>query len=324
MAPTESASRLALFGLGGVGRAFLQLLHEGRVPVQLVAAADSRGVLMGRLDPVEVLEAKLSGGLPQGPSRDEVIEELRPHVIVDLMSCAFDTGEPSLSLIAAGLVRGAAVVTANKAPLVHAWGRLQELAASGGCMIRYSAAAGAALPAVAVAKALARADRLEAFEGVLTGTTTFVLDEVAGGASFDDAVRRAQSAGIAEPDPTIDLDGWDTAAKVVILANTIWGCDLSLEEVAVRGIDRVDRARPHGRMRLVGRARRGQGGSVHAAVAPLNVPDDHPLAGLQGRDKGVLFHGRDTGDVLVSGGRSHPRGAAAAALGDVVEVVAER
>lgn len=314
--------RVALFGLGGVGRAFLDLLSERPRGVTLVAASDSRGALVGDLEPQDVLHRKAAGGLPPAAGARALVVEARADVVVDLSACDFATAEPSLSILRAGLEAGAAVVTANKAPLARHW---RELNAGGRARrIGYAAAAGAALPAVAVARTLGRQDDVRSFDAVLTGTTTFVLDAMAAGASAEEAVRAAREQGIAEPDPTIDVGGWDTAAKVVILAHTLWDCDLVLDDVEVTGIEGADPAAVRaGGVRLVGRAERRPGG-VHARVTPVRLDADHPLSRLRGAEKGVVFRGGDIGEVLVAGGRSHPRGAAAAALGDVLELTAER
>ena len=314
--------RIAVFGLGGVGRAFLDLLTERSCGLSLVAAADSRGALVGDLSPEAVLRHKAAGPLPEGPGLRALLDEARPSVVVDLSACDFGTAEPSLSILRAGLDAGGAVVTANKAPLARAWSTLHA-GANGTRRIGYAAAAGAALPAVAVARALARRDDVRSFEAVLTGTTTFVLEAMAGGASAEDAVRAAQEQGIAEPDPSIDVGGWDTAAKLVILAHTLWDCDLEIDDVDVTGIEGADPAALRaGGVRLVGRAERRSTG-VRASVAPVALAPDHPLARLRGAEKGVLFRGADTGEVLVAGGRSHPRGAATAALADVLELLEE-
>jgi homoserine dehydrogenase len=143
---------------------------------------------------------------------------------------------------------------------------------------------------------------------------------MAGGASAEDAVRRAQEAGIAEPDPSVDVGGWDTAAKVVILANTLWDGALDLDAVEVSGIEAADPdAVRRGRARLVGRAERTADG-VRARVSVVPLDGDHPLARLSGSEKGVVFRGPGIGEFVVTGGRSHPRGAAGAAFGDVVAI----
>lgn len=311
----EPAPAVALVGVGGVGAAFLELLAERRTPLRLVAVCDSSGMLRGDLDPAEALARKRRGPLEGGPPSAEALVEGGAGVLVDATGCDFETGEPALSLIRASLLAGASVVTANKAPLAREWSSLWD-AAEGGRRLRYGAAAGAALPAVAVATALARMDEMETIEGVLTGTTGFVLDALAEGRSLEDAVAAAQEEGIAEPDPWVDLGGWDTAAKIVILANTVWRTDLSIDEVPVRGVDAAEGA---GLVRIVGRAARTAAG-VTAEVGPVVLAPDHPLGALRGREKGVVFEGPSIGAVTIRGGRSHPRGAAAALLADVLDL----
>jgi homoserine dehydrogenase len=138
------------------------------------------------------------------------------------------------------------------------------------------------------------------------------------GVSVQDATKAAQEAGIAEPDPSIDLGGWDTAAKLVVLASIVWeDLDLDLDRVAVSGIEAADPSAEG--LQLVGRAQR-RGDEVTARVGPEVLDPGHPLSALRGRDKGVVFRGWAIGEVVVTGGRSHPGGAAAAALGDVLRL----
>ncbi|HJQ72766.1 MAG TPA: hypothetical protein VJ887_05080 [Actinomycetota bacterium] len=312
--------RVALFGVGGVGRAFLGLIEERATPVVLVCAADSRGAVVGELSAADVgrWKAAATPDLVVGSSPGELIARTQPDAIVDLTSCDFETAEPSLSILRAGLGAGLPVVTANKSPLARYGAELRALA-GGWHRIGCGAAAGAALPAAAVASALARTDRIDSIEGVLTGTTTFVLGEMQRGVSVQDATKMAQEEGIAERDPRIDLGGWDTAAKLVVLASLVWeDLEPRLDGVAVSGIEAADPS-AEGLQRLVGRAQR-RGDKVVARVGPEVLDPGHPLSALRERDKGVVFRGEAIGAVVVTGGRSHPGGAAAAALGDVLRL----
>jgi homoserine dehydrogenase len=311
--------RVALFGLGGVGRAFLELVDERDLPIEIVGAADSTGAIARPVGPDDLLALKGSGPLPAEADPATVIRSSGPDVVVDVMACDFATGEPSLGTMLQALGAGAAVATANKSPLARYWSKLWETASAHGASIGYAGAAGAALPAVAVARSLARVDRVDSFEGILSGTTTFVLDEMGRGSSFVTAVDAARRAGIAEPDPRIDVGGWDTAAKMVIIANTLWNPPVSLDDVGVTGVDARTVVEAGAPVRMVGRAAR-KGRSVHLSVEPRRLDPDHPLGPLEGRSKGIVFEGRSVGRVVVSGGHSHPRGAAAAVIGDVLEL----
>jgi homoserine dehydrogenase len=316
---SESA-RVAIFGLGTVGLALLELMVERASLVRLAGVADSRGAMAGELDPAEVLAIKRRGSLPSAVPRKDLLNAAKPDVVVDVTSCDFGTAEPALSVIMAGFSAGAHVVTANKAPLARFWKEIHLAAATAERHLGYASAAGASLPAVAVARALARMDDVGSFEGVLTGTTTFILDQIASGVSFDEAVWRAHEQGIAEPDPTVDVGGWDTAAKIVILANTLWGTEFDLEAVHVTGMHaHMKILSRFERERLVGRAVR-EGEDVELEVGPSLIDREHPLALLRGSDKGVVFSGATIGRVVVSGGRSAPRSAAAAVLADILEI----
>jgi homoserine dehydrogenase len=312
--------RVVIFGLGTVGQALLELMVERASPLRLAGVADSNGAMAGDLDPAVVLHAKRKGPLPEAVQRADLLAAGSPDVVVDVTSCDFKSAEPSLSVILAGFSEGAHVVTANKAPLARFWTKLHLAAATADRHLGYASAAGASLPAVAVARSLARMDEVDSFEGVLTGTTTFIMDQIANGASFEDAVRRAQQQGITEPDPSVDVDGWDTAAKIVILANTLWGTELDLDAVHVRGLQaHMQAPSPVERVRLIGRAVRDNE-DIELHVAPSPIDRGHPLALLHGSDKGVVFRGGTIGRVIVAGGRSSPRGAAAAVLADILEI----
>jgi homoserine dehydrogenase len=309
-----------VFGLGRVGLAFLELLIQRRPPIGLVGVADSKGQLTGNLDPGTVLSMKRRGHLPAQVPRKNLLSVGRPDVVVDLMACDFASAEPSLSVMLDAFQAGAHVVTASKTPLARYWAQMHSAAESAGRRLGYSGSAGAALPAVAVARSLARADRITSFEGVLTGTTTFVLDETARGSTLEEAVAKAQREGVAEPDPSTDIEGWDTAAKVVILANTLWGTSADLNDAKVTGLVSRYRSTPGKKVRLVGSGAR-KGDDVSLEVAPKPLPQDHPLASLKGLEKGIIFFGDSIGRVVTSGGRSNPAGAAAAVLGDTLEIM---
>lgn len=191
--------------------------------------------------------------------------------------------EPAVSAIRAALAAGRHVVTANKALLARDGGALERLAASRGVSLRYSAAVGGALPALEAVRRAARHGRVRAVSGVLNGTTTFVLDRLAGGSSLVDAVAAAIAAGYAEADPTLDLDGTDAAQKLCLLARAAWGVAPRPERVMVRGIGALPAevftaAREQGRVvRLVAtcvRTRR----RLTARVEPVALAADDPLA----------------------------------------------
>ncbi len=200
-------------------------------------------------------------------------------VLVELMG----GHEPAASAIREALRAGRHVVTANKALLAAQVDGLEQLAQENGVSLRYSAAVGGALPALETVRLAARHGAVRMITGVVNGTTTFVLDQLAGGASLAEAVAAACAAGFAEADPTLDLNGTDAAQKLCLLARAAWGAPPLPERVTVRGLDQLPpdepaAARFGGRVvRLVATCvRTGRG--LEARVEPVALPADHQLA----------------------------------------------
>jgi homoserine dehydrogenase len=198
--------------------------------------------------------------------------------------------EAAAPLVSRALRRGRHVVSANKALLAAEELVLRSLAAAHGAELRFAAAVGGAVPVLETAAAL---PGVEVVEGVLNGTSGFVLDRMSEGHGLEVAVRLAQEAGFAEADPTSDLDGRDLEAKLQILSRAVF--DEELASCERRGIS----ARSRGR--LVGRIARGEAGRLRATVRPEQLPAGHPLAGLRGEANGAVFHLAGGAQVVLAG-----------------------
>jgi homoserine dehydrogenase len=237
-------------------------------------------------------------------------------------------GEPSRTHLRLALGRGWHAVTATKVGLVRHYAELQNLARDARVQLRFGAATAAALPTVDFAASGLRGATVERFEGILNGTSNFILSQMSGGRmAYADALAEAQRRGIAEPDPRLDVEGWDTACKLVLIANATWDAGLSLEDVNVTGIQPVTpewltQADRHGQVvKLIGSLER-RGGQVIAEVGPRELGFDHPLAHVNGTEKGATFRTDTLGVLTVTGGKSDPRGAAAALLRDILHIAA--
>lgn len=303
---------VALFGLGNVGRAFVQYLTDNSVGIQIDAIADRSGglILTDELSLERAASYKeTSGSLSElAPGRiitdhRACIRTLRDAGITVLVECLptnIATGEPGLSLIAEALKSGINCVTVDKGPLVHGFEMLQRIARESGAHLRYSGTTGVSIPDEITS------ERVVEIRGVLNGTTNYVLTEMQqNNRSFQDALAQAQSDGIAEPDPSLDIEGWDTAAKILILAKSLMGADASLDEVSRIGIGQeteslIRIARESGRVvRLVGRARIWQG-RVRVSVAPKLLRQDSPFFAVSGTSKAAVFRTRDAGEVIAT------------------------
>jgi homoserine dehydrogenase len=303
---------VALFGLGNVGRAFAQYLTDNLVNIKIAAIADHTGglILTDELSLERVASYKASAGALSEMAPGQTITDHRAfiralpdaeiRILVECLPTNIATGEPGLSLIAEALETGIHVVTVDKGPLVHGFETLQQRARANGVQIRYTGTAGVSIPS------LLPDDRVLEIRGVLNGTTNYVLTEMQqNNRSFQDALAQAQADGIAEPDPSLDIEGWDTASKILILAKSLMGADARLDEVSRIGIgpeteSLIRTARESGRVvRLVGRARIWQG-RVRVSVAPKLLKPDSPFFSVTGTSKAAVFRTRDAGEVIAT------------------------
>ncbi len=247
---------LALIGLGNVGRRFLKLLIERNDTLRekygfafsIHCVVDSSGVAVSDhgFDLPSLLEHKVRG-LKLRELR-EFDEDLTLAVALDSVQCEIlleaspvdlNTGNPGLSNCRTALERGLHLVLANKAPLALAQAELDRLAAETNVGILYSATFCGGLPVLNIVRRDMVCGKILGFRGIFNSTTNFILEEMLKGRSYADALSETQERGIAEADPNIDVGGWDTAAKLVIAANSIVGAMITLADVSVSGIENV-------------------------------------------------------------------------------------
>jgi homoserine dehydrogenase len=197
-------------------------------------------------------------------------------------------------------------VTANKALLASDGFALQTLATENRARLRYSAAVGGALPALETVRRAKNLGSVRAISGVLNGTTTFILDRIAAGATFNEAVQTAQERGYAEADPQFDLNGADAAHKLILLARAAFDIELPFAAILRQGIEQLDeanlrRAKERGRtVRLVAECRRVKDG-LTASVAPVELKADNPLARASGVENCLLVQPAAGSSLIVFG-----------------------
>jgi homoserine dehydrogenase len=218
------------------------------------------------------------------------------------------------------------VVTANKAPLVLAFPRLQALALDNEVQIRYDATVAGGLPAVNLGQRDLAVASIHRLEGILNLTTNYILTRMADdGLSYHEALAHAQAAGHAEADPSLDVDGWDAASKLVILAHSVLGYPAALDDVLVQGItdvtsETLQEAEAHGkRVKLLATADREDGG-YSLSVRPTPLAADHPMARLGAKQMGIVYHTDICGILSAAIVEATPVPTAAAMLRDVVGI----
>jgi homoserine dehydrogenase len=233
---------------------------------------------------------------PRQPRRDvrEWLENARADVLFEASSLVAQTGQPAIGHLKAALELDAHAITANKGPIVHAFRELAALAHEKKRKFLYEATVMDGVPIFSLFPLGLPATELRGFSGVLNSTTNVILTEIEKGRSFEDALKRAQSLGVAETDPAADLDGWDSAVKATALAIVLMDVPIKLEQVQRIGIrdlseDKIRSVRAAGmRYKLVCRAER-RGDSVACTVQPELLLASDPLANLEGTSSAIRF-----------------------------------
>ncbi|MCX7861140.1 MAG: homoserine dehydrogenase [Chloroflexus sp.] len=341
-----------LTGLGNIGRTLLELLvaDPDRLPrrygfhLRIVGVADSSGVAFDAngLDLPAIIAAKRRklgvASLPAFRPDLDVIT-LAETAAYDLLLEATPTnlrdGQPGLDLVRTALRRGKPAVLASKGPLVLAFSELAALSdwaddlspRSARPALRFSGAVGGALPTINFGRRDLAGAQIERAELVVNSTTQVILEQMAAGADFATALAAAQQQGIVEPDPSLDVDGWDAASKLVIFANAVLGQPTTLADVAVRGIREVTASElaaawnAGGRISLVACAERQSNGRYALSVAPTILGPDHPLARLAHGEMGFVIYSDSAGRSTVSSLEDGPLGTCQAMLRDVIEIM---
>lgn len=334
-----------LLGLGNVNRNFLRLLAwkgerlraQYGVTFRVVGVADSSGVALQPtgFEPAALRLCKEQGGrvcdMPQHRSDWDAVELVIASncaLVIDGSPVNLENGEPGLSVARAALARGISVVLANKAPLVLAFPELQRLAAQTGAGLAYSATVCGALPVINIGQRDLIAADISRLRGIFNSTSNFILQEMAAGEAYGAALAEAQRRGIAEADPTLDVEGWDTANKLVIIANSFLGMQATLQDVSVEGITKITperiqaEARAGNVLKLVATAEQissaPSGYRLH--VRPEALPQDTFLARCTGWEMGIEMHTDLYGKLYHKIWENEPLPTAAAMLRDAVNL----
>ena len=257
----------------------------------------------------------------------DLIRSSRAQLMFESTPTNLKDGEPGLTHIRAALDAGIGVVTSNKGPLIFGLKELKKSSADKGVGFRYSAAVAGALPIIPMGYYSLAGCRVNCIEGILNGTSNFVLTEMSrSGANITDALAQAQKMGIAETDPRLDIEGYDTAFKLLLATNSIMGADVKLQDVKVSGIQNVTQemikeAEKKGhRWKLVGRAKRIDG-RIDIKVGLEEIDSQHPFFSVNGIWKAVRFDTELLGEVVLLGGKSNPVLAAGAMIRDTINLV---
>ena len=335
--------RLAFIGYGGVGKALARLLCDKRntlltedldCKVNYIISGSGgvynpQGINLEEL--VDYTEKSHSitgyaGGYSKDISFNTILNNKDVDMVIEMTPTNILDGEPGMTHVKKSLEGGFHVVTANKGPILLAYKKLKDIAVENNVQLGIGCTTGGALPSINGGIIDMAGSEITSIEGVLNGTTNFILDEMeTNGVEYNEALEKAQSLGIAETDPTLDVEGWDTAAKLLILTNALMNEEKTIADTSVKGITSIKAAdikiaiSEGKRYKLVGRAIK-EGSNLSLSVGLEKVSQDNNLYGVVGKNKAVRYKSDTLGDLTIIGGASGVTPAAASILRDIVNI----
>ncbi len=327
-----------LVGFGVVGQSFVKILLSKSAELystfglnpRVVACVDSDGMAVspGGLDLGRLLEAKRTKKSVSAyhDKRDylnttDLIENTEAEVMIELTPTNLENGEPGISHIVSAMKTKKHVITVNKGPMALAFSSLIELSNYNNVRLAFSGTVGGGTPILEFAKKCLRGDRILSFRGILNGTTNYILskmeeDEI----TFQEALADAKQKGYAEASPRLDIEGYDAAAKLVIMANWIMSRKVSIADVTRRGILDVDlnairNAHHDGKaIRLIAYCDNDE-----LNVMPLEIKRDDPIC-VTGTLNAVTFSSEYSGEKTIVGRGAGGLETASAILRDLIEI----
>jgi homoserine dehydrogenase len=317
--------RIALIGFGNVGQGLAHIIAERQevlaekfgLKLQIVAISDLiKGSLYNPdgLDPADLLAAvEDSNNLEKVPAPQrgwdalKTITDTNADVIAEFSYTDLETGQPATRHIETALKSGKHVITTNKGPIALHYAHLAELARTNGVTIGIEGTVMSGTPAVHLGLDMLYAAGIKRIQGILNGTTNYILTRMEAGDSYEDALAKAQKLGYAEADPTGDVEGFDAAGKVVILANLLMDASLKMSSIDRQGISKltaedIQQARQADECwKLIGALEKDDHGRVTASVKPTRLSKTHPLASVIGAANAITFTTDLLGDVTLVG-----------------------
>jgi homoserine dehydrogenase len=328
--------RIILCGFGVVGQSFAKLLESrsedlyaryGLKP-RIVGVFDRKGSANdpSGLDTSKLIDVKKKygsvnrySGAFDNTSGTQNINNLEAEVLIEATESNYKDAEPGMTHIIDAMKRGMHVISVNKGPLALAFPSLMELADYNHVLFRFSGTVGGGTPILDFAKNSLRGERIVSFDGILNGTTNYILTNMADGMSFDDALDDAKKKGYVEADESLDLDGLDAAAKLVILANWIMGMKVTMPDIKRTGIRNVDSdeikhaTEKNCAIKLIASCNK------ELIVAPKAIAADDPLC-VSGTLNAISFTSEQSGTQTIIGRGAGGIETASSILRDLIDI----
>ncbi|MBA4459193.1 MAG: homoserine dehydrogenase [Nitrosopumilus sp.] len=328
--------RIILCGFGVVGQSLVKLFESraddlyakyGLKP-RVVGVFDSKGsaVDSSGLDLNKLIEIKKKFGTVKNyadtkntMSGIDMLKNVEADVLIETTASNYKDAEPGMTHITTAMKKGMHVISVNKGPLALAFPSLMELATYNQVMFKFSGTVGGGTPILDYAKNSLSGERITSFAGILNGTTNYILTNMATGISYEDALKDAQDKGYVEADESLDLDGLDAAAKLVILANWIMGMKVTMPDINCTGIRKVTTEdikkaeKNNCAVKLIASCNK------ELTVAPKEIPNDDPLC-VNGTLNAIAFTSEHSGTQTIIGRGAGGMETASSILRDLLDI----
>ncbi|MDU7453213.1 MULTISPECIES: homoserine dehydrogenase [Clostridium] len=332
---------IGLIGFGGVGQALIKLLidkesyllqqYNLKINVKYIIKSNggiynASGINLSEILKVidENINITCHNEWKDNLNINDIIGNNDIDTLVELTSTNIETGEPGLTHIRKSLENNINVVTGNKGPILLDYKKLKVLADNNNVELKVGCTTGGALPSINGGIYDIAGSKIQSIEGVLNGTTNYILSKMANdNVDYKEALLEAQKVGIAESDPSLDVLGYDTASKIIILSNVLMNSDLKLEDLKINGIeevrlDNIEKAKVRGnKIKLIGKVYK-KDNLVKGYVTPIEIDENHPLYCVDYKNKGIYYKTDTLGDISIIGGASGTMNAAASILRDII------
>ena len=333
--------KIGMIGFGNVGHGFIQALNENEtfyrkelgLDFRITAITDIRyGTIYNPngLPLKELVNAQDFYGINPDYFQDwntiQMIRNADSDVIIELSYTDLKTGEPAVLHCQEALLSGKHVITSNKGPIALHYNMLKGLARDNGVKIGCEGTVMSGTPALRLATDSLLATGITEIKGILNGTTNFILTKMENGSTYEDALKEAQRLGYAEADPSGDVEGMDTAGKIAILAQQVFGAHIKPENIDRKGITDITpediqiALREHAHWKLIGHIKKTDNG-IEASVQPMMIPDDNPLANIKGAGNAIQYHTNLLGEITLVGPGAGRRETAGALIEDLIHIV---
>ena len=334
---------LAIIGYGGVGKALVRLLHMQRdllkkddLAIRVSYVVDyyggiycPDGINLEELIAFTEKEPDITEfpGGSQALTVSHIADDPSVDLAVIMTPTNKETGKPGVDYVRQLLSAKKDVVISDKGPIMLYYAELSALAAENHVQLGIGCTTGGALPTVNGGIMDMAGAEITSIEGILNGTTNFILKYMEDhGCEYAEALQEAQSCGIAETNPSLDVEGWDTAGKLLILTNVLMREHKTLADIEVNGITELTAAdiaaakAENCKYKLVGKTLRGEDGQLSMRVQLEKLSDDHLLYSVEGKNKAVRYCTDTLGELVIIGGASGVIPAAASILRDIVNI----